>query len=109
MGTEGRRDGVKEIAATDTITGVVKFRVDLIKDIKIIKEASSEVLDDEEDPAIVASKETVKESPKEAKPETPKKEAETQPEKARRQLEKFSLEDGEGDSKVDGEFGVNRF
>ena len=115
MGTEGRRDGVKEIAASDTITGLVKFKVDLIKDIKIIKgPEENEVPEDDEDPAIVASKEpkqigTVNE-PLAKKESSPIKEKEeTQPDKARRQLEKFSLEDAEEDSKVDGEMGFNRF
>ena len=56
-GTEGRRNGVKEIPPNDTVTGTVKFRVDLIKDIKIVKEAETKKEPEEEalDPAIVES------------------------------------------------------
>ena len=55
FGTEGRRNGVKEIPPNDTVTGTVKFRVDLIKDIKIVKEAPAETETGEDalDPAIV--------------------------------------------------------
>jgi protein LSM14 len=54
FGTEGRRNGVKEIPANDTVTGQVKFRVDLIKDIKIVKEVQvPEEADPNLDPAIV--------------------------------------------------------
>lgn len=52
MGTEGRRNGEKELPASDTVTGAVKFRVDLIKSIKILQEAPEE---QEEDPAIIES------------------------------------------------------
>jgi len=37
MGTEGRRDGENELAATDTILGQVKFRVDMIKTFNIVE------------------------------------------------------------------------
>lgn len=54
FGTEGRRNGVKEIPPNDTVTGTVKFRVDLIKDIKIVKEAPAEKEEEDAlDPAIV--------------------------------------------------------
>ena len=57
MGTEGRRNGEKELPASDAITGSVKFRVDLIKSIKIVEEAKEEDDDEEEDPAIIESNE----------------------------------------------------
>ena len=41
-GTEGRRDGVKEIAGNDQVMGMIKFAVDKIKDIKIVEMAPEE-------------------------------------------------------------------
>ena len=55
MGTEGRRDGQKELPASDSITAAVKFRVDLIKSIKILEEAPEKEDEPEEDPAIIES------------------------------------------------------
>lgn len=52
MGTEGRRNGVNEIAATDSILGMVKFKVELIKEFNIVKGEETE-----EDPAILESTE----------------------------------------------------
>ena len=55
-GTEGRRNGVKEIQGNDQVMGMIKFAVDKIKDIKIVEGPP----EDEEDDAIVETKEEVK-------------------------------------------------
>ena len=54
-GTEGRRNGVKEIQGNDQVMGMIKFAVDKIKDIKIVEGPP----EDEEDDAIVETKEEV--------------------------------------------------
>lgn len=97
------------------MTGTVKFRVDLIKDIKIVKEAPAETDTGEDalDPAIVeqqaeapaqkkksndsnkSDEKTTDKGKSESEPQEPKKE-----EKARRQLEKFAVnkdEEGSGE------------
>jgi len=38
MGTEGRRNGVNEIPPGDNNTGMIKFKVELIKEFNIIHE-----------------------------------------------------------------------
>lgn len=67
MGTEGRRDGENELAATDTILGQVKFRVDMIKTFNIVEqpEEEEEEEDDNLDPAII--EQTVQDSPEQQK------------------------------------------
>ena len=42
MGTEGRRNGVNELPASESILGMVKFRVDLVKTFKIIEKPVEE-------------------------------------------------------------------
>ena len=42
MGTEGRRNGVNELPASENILGMVKFRVDLVKTFKIIEKPQEE-------------------------------------------------------------------
>jgi len=68
MGTEGRRNGVNEIPPSDAILGMVKFKVELIKEFNIVKNETSE-----EDPAIVESSgvDEEKEQEKEEKPKGP--------------------------------------
>lgn len=57
MGTEGRRKGENEVEGGDKILGTVKFRVDLIKHFKILKENEEQPTpkesEPEMDPAIV--------------------------------------------------------
>ena len=68
MGTEGRREGENELAATDNVLGQVKFRVDMIKTFNIIEKPEEEEEDEEEedlDPAII---EQTDEAPAENKP-----------------------------------------
>jgi hypothetical protein len=50
MGTEGRRNGVNEIPPNDAVLGMVKFKVELIKEFNIVKNEQVE-----EDPAIIES------------------------------------------------------
>ena len=62
MGTEGRRNGVNELQPDGKILGNVKFRVDLIKNFKIIEEPDDEPEEAEQskepvDEAIVESSE----------------------------------------------------
>ena len=37
MGTEGRRNGVNEIPASDNVMGQVKFKVELVKSFEIVE------------------------------------------------------------------------
>lgn len=57
MGTEGRRNGQNELQSDDKVLGNVKFRVDLIKNFKIIEnqnaDENTEQDEQEKDPAIV--------------------------------------------------------
>jgi len=60
FGTEGRRGGVGEVPANDNEYPEVTFKVDLIKDFKIVKkqeeeEQPQEKAEEEEDPAIVSA------------------------------------------------------
>lgn len=69
MGTEGRRNGVNELPASENILGMVKFRVDLVKTFKIIEKPQEEKQDTPEeegdvDPAIISSTEPEKAPPK---------------------------------------------
>jgi len=65
MGTEGRRNGVGEIAATENILGMVKFKVELIKEFNIVETNDEQ----ESDPAIIESTEaTQAEDKKEKEP-----------------------------------------
>ena len=64
MGTEGRRDGVNEIPPNDAVLGMVKFKVELIKEFKIVKDEQAE-----EDPAIIESTGVTDEKPEENKKE----------------------------------------
>ena len=61
MGTEGRRNGVNELPASESILGMVKFRVDLVKTFKIIEKPMEEEQnapeEDDVDPAIISSSE----------------------------------------------------
>jgi hypothetical protein len=52
MGTEGRRNGVNEIAPQDAILGMVKFKVELIQEFNIIKDEEQNEENDM-DPAII--------------------------------------------------------
>lgn len=54
FGTEGRRGGVNEIAAADTEIMEARFKVDHIKDFKIIEKPNPVLLD----PAIISSSNT---------------------------------------------------
>ena len=55
-GTEGRRNGENEIPPNETILGMVKFKVELIKEFNIISQPD----DDEVDPAILEQQEEEK-------------------------------------------------
>ena len=62
MGTEGRRNGVNELPPSESILGMVKFRVDLVKTFKIIEKPMEEEQnapeeEDDVDPAIISSSE----------------------------------------------------
>ena len=61
MGTEGRRNGVNELPASESILGMVKFRVDLVKTFKIIEKPMEEEQnapeEDDVDPAIISASE----------------------------------------------------
>jgi len=59
-GTEGRRGGVNEIAPAEAEIGEARFKVDHIKDFKIIEKPNPVLLD----PAIISSTEK-QEKPKE--------------------------------------------
>ena len=111
MGTEGRRNGEKELPSSDAVTGAVKFRVDLIKSIKILEEAAEEEEEEEEeeDPAIVECQEE-QETPAEPKkkPEPSEKAVATAAsEKApKRKLEKYSVDapdEEEGEAAAGGD------
>jgi len=52
MGTEGRRNNVNEIPPSDSLLGMVKFKVELIKEFNIVKPEETE-----DDPAILESTE----------------------------------------------------
>lgn len=52
MGTEGRRNGVSEVAPSENILGMVKFKIELIKEFNIVPD---EIQKPEEDPAILES------------------------------------------------------
>ena len=57
-GTEGRRGGVNEVPPNDNVYPEVTFKVDLIKDFKIVKKAGEDEKpkeEAEEDPAIVSA------------------------------------------------------
>jgi len=56
FGTEGRRNGVNELAAGDSILGQVKFKLELIKQFEIVKVEAQE-----SDPAIVEQSEATEE------------------------------------------------
>ena len=62
MGTEGRRNGVNEIPPNDAVLGMVKFKVELIKEFKIVKDETAE-----EDPAIIESSDLTEEEKEEEK------------------------------------------
>jgi protein LSM14 len=51
FGSEGRRNGVNEVPSSDSILGMVKFKVELIRDFTIVKQEQTE----EQDPAIIES------------------------------------------------------
>ena len=59
MGTEGRRNQVNEIPPSDSLLGMVKFKVELIKEFNIVKPDTAE-----EDPAILESTEVSEEEKK---------------------------------------------
>jgi hypothetical protein len=54
MGTEGRRNGVNEILGNDNEINEVIFKVDLIKDFKIIEKPNTNLVD----PAIISINES---------------------------------------------------
>jgi len=56
FGTEGRRNGVNEVAASENILGMVKFKVELIKEFNIVKQETQE-----DDPAILEQVEATEE------------------------------------------------
>ena len=57
MGTEGRRNGVNEMPANDSVMAQVKFRVDLIKTFDIINRPE-EPTESKDDPAIIEQEES---------------------------------------------------
>lgn len=74
FGTEGRRSGNQEIVGNDNEIAEVLFKVELIKDFKILEKPNPILLD----PAIISSKAV-------SDPAPAKKPVEAQPEEAKRQ------------------------
>lgn len=61
FGTEGRRNGVNEIQGNDNEIAEIMFKVDLIRDFKILERPNPTLLD----PAIISTSNVVKQKPQE--------------------------------------------